>query len=176
MGQFTPTAFTAGGTDLVDKLNTNFTAVATAHNAHATGDFGAASVPLTALAGSYYTWTADLTPCVMTGTTTGCLVENTLNTTILASYPCPRTATLTAVKGIANAVSSANATFDVFKNGTTVLSAPKALAAADTVYSGTVSVTTAAANDVFTLRCVTGAGETVTDLKVILEFKAQLTT
>lgn len=176
MGQYTPTTIAAGATDLVTKLNTNFNDIATAHNAHATGDFGAASVPLTALAGQYYTWVQDLVPSVLAGSDTGCVIQNTVNTTILATFPCFRTATIVAVKGIANAVSSANATFDVYKEGVTILSAPVAITASDTVYSGTVSVTTAAAGNKFTLRCVTGAGETVTDLRVSVEFKALLTT
>lgn len=176
MGQFTPTTISAGATDLVDKLNTIFSDIATAHNSHSTGDFPSGSVPITALTAAYYTWTMRLTPAVLAGSNTGCLTAGLTTATVLDEFPCPRGATVASVKAIALGVSGGTPVIDVYKNGTTILSTGVSIAAANTVYSGSVSVTSAAASDIFSLRATTAAGVTANGVVVIVEFKAQLTT
>lgn len=176
MGQFTPTTISAGATDLVDKLNTNFSDIATAYNSHASGDFGSGVIPITALAANYYTFPIALSPTVLVASDTGCLTSGLNTATVLDEFVCPRAATVVSVKLIAKAVSGGTPTVDVFKNGVSILAAPISLAAAHTAYSGLVSVAPAAANDIFSLRATTGAGVTAAGVHLLVEFKAQLTT
>lgn len=176
MGQYTPTVITAGTADLVTKLNANFNDIATAHNSHASGDFGSGVVPITALAAGNYTYTLELSPSLLAGSDTCVLTAGLTTATVLDEIVCPRDSTVVSVKLIAKAVSGGTPTVDVFRNGVSILSSAISLAAANTAYSGSVTTTTANVNDIYSLRATTAGGVTATGVRLVIELKAQLTT
>lgn len=84
--------------------------------------------------------------------------------------PCAMT--LKSVKFRARNATDTTERVDIYKNGTTMLSAPITIAADVTTYTGSVSVTAVSAGDVISLRAETDAGtENLDDIIATLCFQ-----
>jgi hypothetical protein len=169
MGQYTP-AFSSSSTVTPTAIATEFSAIATAHNSHATGDFGVATVPNTGLATNknYFTLTLKL------ATQTGALSAQLGDTITM-----PVAATLTAVRCSVGtfAVGAGSNTLDIYlEDGTpATIGAPVTIAAAVTSYTFTPTTTSFSLGDILSLRVTTTAGATMSQINMTLLFKIALT-
>jgi hypothetical protein len=101
------------------------------------------------------------------------VLGNSDETAIRARLILAIDAELVAVRGVCSGKSGTpDPSFNVYKNGVSVLSSAVTLTATDTTLSGNVSNAGGAANDIYTLRATTAAAGGITNLKVVLLFKA----
>ena len=167
MGQYSPG--TPSGAITATFLDTELSAIETAHNTHATADFPDACVPNTALVNPMAYYTMHL----YTESVGASVVETTIQDSVIV--PC--NSTLVSAKCICTARAAGNEETTLYREADTdveLLSSGTniTLAAAMTVYTATLAETAFYTNDVLTLRCVTGVGESITGLRWTLTFKA----
>jgi len=158
MGAYTPNTLTAEAARTASEENTERTKLQTAINTMTSANFPAGSngqIPNAALANG------DSVFVVKLKYDRGDVGINHTNATdSLDEIPMPRACTVTAVKAETydvGAVHAATAQVDVFNrtSGATILSSPITLEAVHTTYSGTVSASSVAANDILSLRIIT---------------------
>lgn len=168
------TTFTDGMTPAGSQLNTEFAAIAAALAAIDSTNLAADSVPLSALAtdGCYFALCFGPHDIDASG---GAVLINTIQ----GGLPIPiASAKISAVYAYCtDHTDGTNPTVDVYSSalGATVLSAPITIAADNTAYAGTVSVTSARSlAEVLQIRCTVDNTKIMKDLNVVILLKVQL--
>ena len=164
MPQYTPTLLSNNTAIDADLINTELQAIQTAHNSHATGDFGATCVPQTALVSGNAPFFDTIFIASVVGAKT--------TADIIAYIVVPFTCTLKNVRYIADTLGDAISTIAIYKNGVLNQTATT-LAAADTGYSVTSFTSSSfVAGDIISIRCVVAGGVTHTNVSATLAFYA----
>lgn len=169
MGQYTRTSPSGAITSAY--INSELGKIADAHNTHATGDFGAGVVPNSALA------TPNSIMCLQLNVESVGVGQADVK---FDQVVIPAGCTLMSAKVVCSAV-SANASIDIHElssagvdAGSIISGASQAIAAANTVYTPTLTVTEFVSGEQLALYATTDGAGTLTDLNVTLKFKLRL--